>query len=318
MFSEGLYDGIFLKRRLLMRGKVVLLGTSSAVPTKERNNSSVYFSYEGEAFLFDCGEGTQRQIIQADLNMFKINRIFISHLHSDHVLGLPGLIQTIDFLGDKERIYVYGVKGIKEKGNCLLNGSIYEAEMETIFVEIEGRDEPCSVIETDKYKVKCISLNHTVDCLGFSFEEKERRIFDKEKVKFFNLTKEDFIKLKKDGYTYKRGRKINLDEVSTEKKGFKFTYIPDTYRTDNIIKLAKNSDILVIECTYFDEEDRALKYKHLTLKYILEIYPLLNAKKIILTHFSRRYKSLDIFENEIKKKNINNVYLGKDFMEFVF
>ena len=101
-----------------MKGKVVLLGTSSAVPTKERNNSAVYFKYLGETFLFDCGEGTQRQIIKADLNMYRINHVFISHLHSDHILGLPGLIQTIDFLGDKEKLYVHGVKGIYE--NCIL------------------------------------------------------------------------------------------------------------------------------------------------------------------------------------------------------
>ncbi len=101
-----------------MKGKVVLLGTSSAVPTKERNNSAVYFKYLGEAFLFDCGEETQRQITKADLNMYRINHVFISHLHSDHILGLPGLIQTIDFLGDKEKLYVHGVKGIYE--NCIL------------------------------------------------------------------------------------------------------------------------------------------------------------------------------------------------------
>lgn len=301
-----------------MKGKIVLLGTSSAVPTKERNNSSVYLKYKGEAFLFDCGEGTQRQIITADLNMYRINHIFISHLHSDHVLGLPGLIQTIDFLGEKERLYVHGVKEIKEKGECLLKGSIYEPEMETVFLEYENSNEPFVILDKEDYQIKAVSLNHVVECFGYSFEEKRKIVFDKEKIKQLNLEKEDFVNLKNKGFTEKNGKIVKIEDVSTQKEGFKFTYIPDTYRTENIIKLAKNSDVLVIECTYLNEEDRAEKYKHLTLEYILEIYPRLNCKKVILTHFSRRYKNLDEFRKRIEKKEYKNILLGKDFLTIEF
>ncbi len=301
-----------------MRGKITLLGTSSAVPTKERNNSSIYLKYKGEAFLFDCGEGTQRQIIIAELNMYRINHIFISHLHSDHVLGLPGLIQTIDFLGEKEKIYVHGVRETKERGDCLLKGSIYEPEMETIFLEYENSNEPFVLVDKEEYQIKAISLNHVVDCFGYSFEEKPKVVFDKEKIKKLNLTDKDFINLKNKGFTEKKGNVIKVEDVSTKKKGFKFTYIADTYKTENIIKLAKGSDVLVIECTYLDEEDRAKKYKHLTLKYILEIYPLLNCKKIILTHFSRRYKNLNEFRKKIEKKGYKNILLGKDFLSIEF
>ncbi len=301
-----------------MKGKVVLLGTSSAVPTKERNNSSIFLKYKGEAFLFDCGEGTQRQIIKADLNMYRINHIFISHLHSDHVLGLPGLIQTIDFLGEKEKINVHSVVGIKEKGECLLKGSIYQPEMETVFHEYEHSDEPFKIVETDDYTVKGISLNHTVECFGFSFEEKEKVVFDKRKIAELSLSKEDFVSFREKGFTERNGKKIYLQEVSRKQKGFKFTYIPDTYKTENILKISKESDILVIECTYLDEEEKARKYKHLTLEYILEIHPLLKCKKIILTHFSRRYSSMDVFKRKIKEKGIENIFIGKDFMGFEF
>ncbi len=301
-----------------MRGKIVLLGTSSAVPTKERNNSAVYLKYLGEAFLFDCGEGTQRQLIKGDLNMYRINHIFISHLHSDHVLGLPGLIQTVDFLGSKEKLFVHSVEGIKEKGNCLLKGSIYQPEMETVFIEYKNSNEPFTVIDTDKYCVKAISLNHVVDCLGFSFEEKPKIVFNKEKIKELDLKDEDFIDLKNKGYIEKGGKRISIGEITTEKKGFKFTYIPDTYKTENIVKLARGSDVLVIECTYLDEEEKAREYKHLTLEYILDIYPELECKQIVLTHFSKRYKNLEEHKRRISKRGYKNIILGKDFLTLEF
>jgi len=301
-----------------MKGKIVLLGTSSALPTKERNNSGIYLKYLGEAVLFDCGEGTQRQIIHAALNLFKINHIFISHLHSDHILGLPGLIQSIDFLGEKEKIYVHGVKGLKEKAICLLKGSIYEPEMETVILEYEKSDEPFLMVETDLYRIKAISLNHVVDCFGFSFEEKEKRVFNKKLIEKLSLTPEDFKNLKENGFTVKNGKRISIDEISQIKKGFKFTYIPDTYRTENILKIAKESDILVIESTYLDEEEKAKEYKHLTLNYILDIYPSLECKKVVLTHFSRRYKNLEDFRRRINSKGIKDIVLGKDFLSFEF
>jgi len=196
-------------------------------------------------------------------------------------LGLPGLIQTLDFHG-KNRIKVFGTPTTKERIECLLRGSIYAQEIE------------------------------------YSFVEKDRTVYRKDLIKKLNLTASDFISLENRGYTEKDGKIIKREDIKEIKKGFKFTFITDTYRTDNIIKLAKDSDILVIESTYLNEEEKAREYKHLTLEYIFEIYEEINCKKIILIHFSRKYASLKSFENEIKKRGYDNIYLGYDFFSIEF
>ncbi len=300
-----------------MKGKVVLLGTSSGIPTKDRNTTSIYLQFLGDGFLFDCGEGTQRQIFKADLNINKINYIFLTHLHGDHVLGIPGLIQTLDFHG-KERIRVFGTPKTEEKVNCLLKGSIYAQEIEVIVKQIKPPSEVTKVYEGENFYINTVSMNHVVDCIGYSFVEKDKTVYKKELIKKLNLTKEDFISLKEKGFTVKSGKVISKEEIQEIKRGFKFTFITDTYRTENIVKLAKDSDILVIEATYLNEEDKAREYKHLTLEYILDIYEELNCKHIVLIHFSRKYANLKPFEEEIKKRGYKNIYLGYDFFSLEF
>ncbi|WP_457626210.1 MBL fold metallo-hydrolase [Persephonella sp.] len=300
-----------------MKGKIVILGTSSAMPTKDRNNSGVYLQYRGRGLLFDCGEGTQRQIMKAGLSIYKTDFIFVSHLHTDHILGLPGIIETLD-MHDKPRINIHSVKGIKSVLDCVLNGMIYAPDIDINIHEYLPQEDPFIILEDRDFTVKAVGLNHVVDCIGFSFEEKPQRKYLKEKIYQLGLDESDFIRLEKEGFVYKNGRIIKKEDISAVKKGFKFTYIPDTYKTDNIIKLAGGSDILVIECTYYDEEDKAKKYGHLTLEYILGIYHRLECKKIVLTHFSRRYKDSSLFENRIKAEGIDNIIVGRDFMEFTF
>ncbi|WP_456464388.1 ribonuclease Z [Persephonella sp.] len=300
-----------------MKGKVVLLGTSSAMPTKDRNNSGVYLGYKGKGFLFDCGEGTQRQIMRAGLSIYRIDKIFISHLHTDHILGLPGLIETLD-MHDKDSIEIHSVKGLKNVIDCVLNGVIYAPDIQININEHSFSADVFTIFEGKEFRIKAVGLNHVVDCLGFSFEEKPKIKYNKEKIKQLDLQGSDFIQLEKVGYINKNGKIIKKEEITFVEKGFKFTYIPDTYRTENIIKLAKESDLLVIESTYLNEENKAREYGHLTLEYILQIYPELECKKIVLTHFSRRYSSLEEFENRIREEGITNIFLGHDFMEISF
>jgi len=300
-----------------LKGKVVLLGTSSAMPTPERNNSGVYLLYKGEGFLFDCGEGTQRQIMKAGLSIYKTGRVFISHLHTDHILGLPGLIETLD-MHDKPSVDVYSISGLKEVLGCVMNGMIYAPDIKISIKEFLWEDTVFTVAEGRDFTVKGTGLNHVVDCLGYSFEENPVRKFIKSKIKELSLSSFDFIKLKREGFIKKYGRIYTIEELTIQKKGFKFTYIADTYRTDNIIKLAKGSDILVIEATYLNEEDKAKQYGHLTLEYILEIYPELECRKIVLTHFSRRYRDTQPFEKRIKEAGAENIIIGSDFLTLEF
>ncbi|MEO2154289.1 MAG: ribonuclease Z [Nanoarchaeota archaeon] len=313
-----------------MKGRFIILGTSSAIPTKERNHSAIYFQYKNNSFLFDCGEGTQRQIQIANLSFFRIEKIFISHLHGDHTLGLPGLLQTLDF-HDKDYLEIYGPKGIKELINLVpkcfylntedLKINVFELE-ELAKNNNREVNQVFKVFEDNDFIINSIKLNHTVNSFAYSFKEKSILKIDKEKISKLKLSSLEIKELIEKKEIIKGGKEINLKDISYLKKGFKFTYIADTYYTENIFKIAKDSDYLIIECTYFNENDLAKEYKHLSFDiFKKEIYPKLkelNVKNIILTHFSRRYKDLSIFEEEIKRSKMKNVYLAYDFMKFEF
>jgi len=306
-----------------MKGRFTILGTSSAIPTKERNHPAVYLQYKNEALLFDCGEGTQRQIQLAELSFFKINRIFITHLHGDHVLGLPGLLQTLDF-HEKEQVQIYGPKGIKELVELSTTRCFYinTDDLKVEVFEFEEQDEPFEVYKGEDYTVKGAFLNHTVPCIGFSFEENSRFKFDKEKVRKLGLKAEHFKELEKRGSTTVNGKVVKKEELGSYQRGFKWVYITDTYYTERIFSLTESADYVIIECTYFDEDDLAQQVKHLSFNIFREkIYPVFReqgVKKVILTHFSRRYKDLTPFEEAIKKLKMENVVLAKDLLEFVF
>ncbi len=301
-----------------MKGRFIILGTSSAIPTKERNHSAIYFQYKDKVFLFDCGEGTQRQIQRADLSFFKIDDIFISHLHGDHVLGLPGLLQTLDF-HDKKSINIFGPSGIKELLELI--PKCFYLNTEDLKINVKELKEGV-IYSTKEFLIESLPLNHTVECFGFSFKEKDYLKLNKEKIRELGLSNLEIKELIEKGKLIKNNETIYLKDVSFIKKGFKFTYIPDTYYTENIFRLAKDSDYLIIECTYFNENDLAKEYKHLSLDiFIKKIYPKLkslNVKNVILTHFSRRYKDLSIFEEELRRNNIKNVSLAYDLMKVEF
>ena len=177
-------------------------------------------------------------------------------------------------------------------------------------------------METDTYRVLSIGMNHTVDCIGYAFEEREKFKYDRQKVKELGLKANHFKELEEKGFTTLNGKKIEKHQLGEFKRGFKFTYITDTYYTENIFSLAQNSDYLVLECTYFDEDEYAEAVKHLSFNiFRTRIYPRLRelgVKNIVLTHFSRRYKDLSMFEEAIKKHKMENVYLAHDLMSFTF
>ncbi|HID79711.1 MAG TPA: ribonuclease Z [Aquifex aeolicus] len=306
-----------------MKGFFTILGTSSAIPAKDRNHPAIFFQYQGEAFLFDCGEGTQRQIQIAGHSFYKIGKIFITHLHGDHVLGLPGLLQTLDF-HDKPFVEIYGPPGIKRLIELSTTQCFYinTQELKVEVKEIKPTDEIVTVLETDNYRIKTIGLDHTVDCLGYAFEEREKFKYDSKKVKELHLKPQHFKELEILGYTTVGGKEIFKSQLGELKKGFKFVYITDTYYTENIFKLTQSADYLVLECTYFDEEEYAREAKHLSFNIFREkIYPKLlelGVKKIILTHFSRRYKDLSLFEEEIKNLKMENVVIARDLLNFTF
>ncbi len=242
--------------------EIIFLGTGSMVPTKERNHSAVLLMYKGEGILIDCGEGTQRQIKVAGLNLNKITKVLISHWHGDHVLGLPGLVQTMGSLDYEGDLHIYGPKGTKVRWGNMGKVFLFEDR-----VKVDAQDvSKTRFFENDDYYLEALALEHTTACLGFNFVEKDRRRIKKEALRKLGIPDGSHLGKLQDGESIKwDGKIIKPEDVTYLVKGKKVTYIADTKLCGNAIKLAQDADILICESTYANAlEEKAARYKHLT------------------------------------------------------
>ncbi len=284
--------------------KIQFLGTSGTVPTERRGMPAVYLEYQGHRMLFDCGEGTQRQMRIAGLPFMKLERIFISHFHADHCLGLGGLIQTMDLLRRQKKLEIYGPKGTQDviekvitTGNFILEG--FDLEINEI------RSRGIKQIYADKdYIIKCAQLNHTVPCLGYSFEEREKRRFLKEKALKLGVPEGPLFSRLQAGENVKIGKRvIKPDDVLAKPvRGRKVVYASDSRPCTATVQLAKGADFLIHEATYAnDMQKSAIEGKHSTAKEAAEIAKKAGVKRLLLTHISQRYKKPRVLEDEARK-----------------
>jgi ribonuclease Z len=291
--------------------KVVFLGTSAMVPTKERNHPSTLILYKNEGILLDCGEGTQRQLKFAKIKPTKITKILISHWHGDHVFGLPGLIQTLGADEYDGILRIYGPKGTKKMLDNVLNAFILTSKVEIEVHEVEfGK-----FFENDHYQLKAFPLRHTAKTIGFRFEEKEVRKMSASLIKKFNVPHGPLVGKLQDGQNIKvDGKVIKPDDVSTIKKGRIIGFISDTGMDNHSLKIAKDADLLISEATFTDEhEEKARLFKHLTAKQAALIASNSKVKKLVLTHFSQRYRTTDKSLEEAQSI-FPKVICAKDFL----
>lgn len=295
--------------------KVVFLGTSGMVPTKDRNVQSIYMEYDGEGILLDCGEGTQRQITLAKLNAQKIKTILISHWHGDHVSGLVGLIQTLgNFSADDKTVRLFGPVGTKKYLANLMESCIFETKLILDVIELNPKKLE-TFYETDDYQLQAAALDHSVPCLGYRFVRKEKRKMFPEKLKSLGV-KGPLVGRLQEGATVKVDEKdVSPDEVSEIIPAKQMAFIFDTQLTDNCFTLAQDADLLVSEAVYTTEhEHKAIEYKHLTARQVAQIASQSGVKKLILTHFSQRYKDVDVLKEDAKAV-FENVDCAFDFMK---
>ncbi|MFT4261127.1 MAG: ribonuclease Z [Candidatus Woesearchaeota archaeon] len=294
--------------------EITFLGTSSMVPTKDRNVQGIYLEYNGEGILFDCGEGTQRQMNIAGINRHKVKKIFISHWHGDHVSGLVGLIQTIGNSNNPGKLSIFGPKDTKEFMNNLLNSCIFDLriELEVFEFDLEKKD---VVFECDDYFVEASPMTHGVPCLAYSFIETDRRRMNSSKLKELGVVGVNIGKLQRGESVIVKNKTINPDDVSSILKGKKISFVFDTSLNDNISDLVENSDLLIGEATYdSSKENKAEEYNHMTAEQMAFIASNSNVKKLVLTHFSQRYKTLHDLEKEAKDIFPNTV-MAYDFLK---
>lgn len=285
-----------------MAMEIVMLGTSCMVPTKERNVQSIYVEIKGEGLLFDCGEGTQRQMNIAGINRNRVRRIFLTHWHGDHVGGLIGLLQTMSNNENSQKVTIYGPRETKERIACLLRAVNFEDNRLDLEVKEIGSHQVEKVCDNEEYYVEAAYLDHKMPCLGYSLVEKDKRRINMAQAKKMGLHEGPLIGKLQAGHavTFK-GKTIAADEVSHMQKGKKLSVILDTLPCENAYELAREADLLIAESAYTsDKEDKALEYKHMTTKQAALIATTANVKKLIITHFSQRYKTAAELDEEIR------------------
>ncbi|PSH02161.1 MAG: ribonuclease Z, partial [Nanohaloarchaea archaeon QH_8_44_6] len=261
------------------------LGTSSAVPSKTRDLPANMISFNGERLLFDCGEGTQKKIMEKKLGLMDISRIFISHWHADHFAGLIGLIQTMEMEGREQPLYVYGPPGTEEFTDRILDTGYFNRNYD-IFVEDLQDGE---AIVGEGYEVRPFEVEHGVEAFGYVFEEDSQRKANKDKMKELKLKSSPKIGKLVEGETIKwEGEKIKPEQVIEKVRGRKVVYSGDTSKCQRTVEESKNADVLIHEATCLHEiiDERE---NHTSAKQAGEIAKEADAEKLILTHISRRH-----------------------------
>ena len=292
--------------------EIIFLGTSSAVHSYNRNHPAIILKAFGETFLFDCGEATQRQLIFAKVSPMKISKIFLSHYHGDHILGLPGLIQSMNFRGREKKLTIYGPKGLYDLRDALFNLGYSKIEFPIEFIEIDSE----TVESTDEYIIKSQHVNHNVPSLAYSIEELKKPRFLREKAIELGVpVGPDFGRLHNGEEVEVDGKIIKPEQVlGPRRKGNKIVYSGDTTPCEEMVEFAKDSTILIHESTYMTEDaDKAEENFHSTSADAAEIAKASNSKELILTHFSTRYKKTDEMLKQAKDV-FENTKLANDFM----
>ena len=292
--------------------QILFLGTSSMVPTKERNQSGVLISHGSEGILIDCGEGMQRQLKIAGIKLTKITKILISHWHGDHVLGLPGLIQSLNAAGYKKILKIYGPVGTKKFMKKLFEVFIFDKR---INIEVDEVKKGKFFGNID-FILKAQPLRHNVKTLGYSLIEKDKRKINLRVIKKLKIPEGPLLgKLQEGKSIVWGGEKVDVKKATNIIKGEKITIISDSVPCKGADILAKNAHLLICEATYSSElEDKGRKYGHMTAEQAAKLAKRGNVKKLILTHFSARYKDSDVLRKDAKKC-FNNVVCANDFMK---
>ncbi|MFB2893823.1 ribonuclease Z [Aerosakkonemataceae cyanobacterium BLCC-F50] len=303
--------------------QITFFGTSSGVPTRSRNVSSVALRLpqRAEVWLFDCGEGTQHQLLHSDVKISQITRIFITHTHGDHIFGLMGLLATYGLAGNPTKIDLYGPPGLNDYIKACQRYSSthfsYPLRVHTV--------EPGIVYEDDEYIVKCGLLKHRVTAFGYRVEEKDRPgRFDVEKAQQLGIPSGPIYgKLKRgEQVTLPDGRVINgADLCGQNQTGRKLVYCTDTVYCEGAVELAKDADVLIHEATFAHQDaELAFQRLHSTSTMAAQVALEAGAKHLIMTHFSPRYApGNDIQLNDLleeAKAIFPNTTMAYDFLAY--
>lgn len=300
--------------------KIVLLGTSSAVPTLTRGLSCTALIRDGDVFLFDCGEGTQLQLMRSGVKRSRIHSIFIGHLHGDHLYGIAGLLSTLHLDGRETPLNVFGPEGLR----VFLNAAFRTSDLQFSF-KLTVREFPRGykgrVLEEEEFYVDSLPLDHSIFCLGWRFQEKPKPgIFNLERAQELEIPRGPLYGKLQHGENVKLddGRVITPDMVLGDaRQGKSVVYCLDTQFSERSIQLADKCTALIHETTFGpDAVDMARERKHSTMEDAARVAKEAGAESLIATHFSSRYDGRQLAEIRDAARGVfENITTGRDLLE---
>jgi ribonuclease Z len=296
--------------------RTIFLGTGGSVPTPSRGLPAVLVCRKGEQILFDCGEAVQRQMVVAGGGFHRKMKILVTHMHGDHVLGLPGLMQTMALLDRKRKLDVYGPTGIREFLECIKKTVQFALTFQVEIHEIDGEGIIC---EEEEYSIQAAWSNHVIPSLAYAIVEKPRPgRFYPEKAKALDIPKGPLWSRLQQGHEIRlqRGRIVKPAEVmGSPRKGRKIVYTGDTRPFKNLVKLAAGANLLIHDATFEDDlRERAFEDGHSTPSQAADDAKKAKVKQLILTHISARYSDASILLKQAKRI-FKKTGVAEDFTE---
>jgi ribonuclease Z len=282
--------------------KVIILGTSSGIPTPSRNVSALAIFVNGRWLLFDCGEATQHRLQLAPVRLGQLDAIFFTHLHGDHLYGLPGLLASLSLQHRQQPLNLYGPRGLRDFIMAALRFSATRLSYELLITEVEAG----TIRQQDGYRVDCLPLYHRVPDFGYSVIEDDRLgRFDVAQAQALGIPAGPLYGRLQAGetITLPDGRMIDSNMVvGPRRAGRRITYCTDTRPCSNSIKLAKNANLLIHEATYNNEHSQEAQERgHSTAAQAAEVARAAQARKLLLTHFSPRYPDTTSLLHEARR-----------------
>ena len=298
--------------------EILFLGTSASAPSAKRGLSAQIVKHDEYRFLVDCGEGTQRQILQSGTGFKNLTNILLTHGHLDHILGLGGLMSTFVRWEAIEKLDIFAGRTTLDRVHDLIFGVVLRGNQTPMPLRL-NEIKPGTFFEENDFTVTAFSVTHRgPDCLGYIFEVKARRPFLPEKANElgvpFGPERRDLVAGKE--ITLPDGRRVKPDDVlGPLQNGVKLVVVGDAGRTDNLLEACMNADALVIESTYLEAEaEMAREFSHLTARQAAELAVKANVKKLIITHISRRYREKDVLKEA--QAIFPNTVVARDFDSF--
>jgi len=291
--------------------RIIFLGTSASIPTSKRGLPAIAVKIHGDLLLLDCGEGTQRQMMIAKIGFGSLKRILITHLHGDHVFGLPGLLHTFSLMNREENLEIYGPPGLTDLINCSINTS--QLTYRVSITELENGE----TLDFKSYKVITKVTDHTLTNYAYAIIEREKPgKFHPEKAQLLGIPRGPLWRKLQQGDKVELpdGRVVNPWEVVDKPRpGLKIVYTGDTAKFDELINFSEEADVLIHEATFENSMiKKAAEEKHSTAAQAAEIAKEAKVKLLVLTHISPRYNCYDNHYNEAARI-FSNTMIAEDF-----